>query len=132
MKAIQEEMERELKADNKNRDGCESKEELEFLDKIPQYDWTQEERRDLCKPISADEIWGILEKEVDLDSSPGEDGITYRCLKHFLKNNQFEELYLSTLNETREEGSFGKIRNNGVMVIKNKKKQSIEYEEREN
>ena len=67
---------------------------------------------------------------VDLDSSPGEDGITYRCLKHFMLNKKFEEIYVMFLNYTRDLGNYGYVGNNGIMVIKNKKSQSIEYDKK--
>ena len=38
------------------------------------------------RKTSAEEVMNILENEVDLDSAPGEDGITYRIIKRFMKN----------------------------------------------
>ena len=46
-------------------------------------------------PTQPDEISYILENEVDLDSSPGEDGITYRFIKRFWEWSEYRELYLN-------------------------------------
>ena len=89
---------------------------------IRNHTWTDDEKWELTKPITAEEIWQILDKEVDLDSSPGEDGLTYRCLKHFMYNKSFEEIYITFLNYTRDLGNYVCVGNNGIMVIKNKKK----------
>merc|ERR1711888_54938 len=42
----------------------------------------------------------------------------------------FREVYIRYLNYTRKIGSMGKIRNIGVMVVKNKNTQSNEYEKK--
>ena len=42
----------------------------------------------------------------------------------------FREVYIRYLNYTRKIGSMGKIRNIGVMVVKNKSTQSNEYEKK--
>jgi hypothetical protein len=65
---------------------------------------------------------------VDKDSSPGEDGLTYRFMTVFWEFPEYRFLYLSYLNFTREDGSWGLLENFGVMCIKNKKGQSNLYE----
>ena len=82
---------------------------------------------ELLAPTNEEEIGNILENEVDPDSSPGADGITYRFLKCFWKWAAFRKLYLNFLNYTRKNGSSGLAENCGVMTVKNKKVQSIEY-----
>ena len=78
-------------------------------------------------PTVAEEIEYILKNEVDLDSSPGEDGITYRYIKRFWGFKEFQELYLSFLNFTRSSKSTGLVNNVVIMTIKNKKAHSLEY-----
>ena len=77
-------------------------------------------------PTKQEEIYFILENEVDLDSSPGEDGITYRFIKCFWKWSAYREIYLQFLNFTRTSGSCGLCENIGIMTVKNKKVQSVE------
>ena len=101
-----------------------------FLSKLPKITLTEEERAELLSPISEMEIYWILEHEVDKDSSPGEDGITYRFISVFWNIPEYKYLYLKFLNFTREDGSFGLLENFGVMTIKNKKLQSNLYEKK--
>ena len=54
-----------------------------FLGKMEKLILTDGEKEDLLRPTSAEEITFILCNEVDLYSSPGEDGITYRFIKLF-------------------------------------------------
>ena len=55
-----------------------------FLSKLNEICLSDEEKTDLLGPISKEEIIYILKHEVDLDSSPGEDGLTYRFFKGVL------------------------------------------------
>ena len=90
----------------------------------------EHERNELLSPTNEDEIGFILENEVDLDSSPGEDGITYRFIKVFWEWPAYRKLYLEYLNFTRENKSCGILENFGVMTVKNKKVQSMEYDKK--
>ena len=101
-----------------------------FLSKLPKVELTETERAELISPINETEISWILEHEVDKDSSPGEDGISYRFISVFWKFPEYRYLYLKFLNFTREDGSFGLLDNFGVMTIKNKKVQSNLYEKK--
>ena len=95
---------------------------MEFLQYIPHYTWSKEEIYQLNKKTSSEEVINILENEVDLDSAPGEDGITYRIIKRFMKNKNFREIYIDYLNYTREIGGCGSnISNTGVMVDKTRR-----------
>ena len=105
-------------------------EELTFLNNIPQTEWTKEEVDILIGPIKEEEILNILKYEVDLDSSPGEDGITYRFIKKFWDFKSYRTLYITFLNNSRYEGHLGEVSNVGTMIVKNKKNQSIEYEKK--
>ena len=118
-----------------HRDEPPTEEEILFLDAIPDYQWTSEEIEELNKPTTLEEIRNNLDTEVDLDSSPGEDGITYRCLRTFITNNYFAQIYLGYLNDSRlksTEETQDRItgENIGVMVIKDKKSKSIDYEKK--
>ena len=98
-----------------------------FLSKLKPVVLSEEEKSELLSPTNQEEISYILEHEVDLDSSPGEDGITYRFIKLFWKWPTYRDLYLKYLNFTRASGSCGLLENFGIMTVKNKKVQSIEY-----
>ena len=102
-------------------------EEEHFLAKLDKIELTNEEMQKLTGPVEEEEIEYILKTEVDLDSSPGEDGLTYRFIKKFWKWQEFRELYIGFLNYTREIKSMGVIDNIGIMTVKNKKGQSSEY-----
>ena len=91
---------------------------------------TDEEKEELLGPTSEEEITFILNNEVDLDSSPGEDGITYRFIKCFWDWAEYRFIYLKFLNFTRECKSNGLIENLGIMTVKNKKAQSDDYEKK--
>ena len=96
-----------------------------FLDKLDTIRLSETEIHELIRPTDEKEIIYILRNEVDLDSSPGEDGITSRFLLRFMGIESFREIYLRYLNYTRRIGSMGKIRNIGVMVVKNKSTQLL-------
>ena len=104
-----------------------SREEEYFLSKLSPVILSAEEIEGLTGPTEKEEIEQILKNEVDLDSSPGEDGITYRFLKVFWKWDEFRSLYVNFLNFTRNSNSNGLINNSGIMIIKNKKGNSSDY-----
>ena len=54
-----------------------------FLDKLDTIRLSDTEIHELIRPTDEKEIIYILRNEVDLDSSPGEDGITSRFLLRF-------------------------------------------------
>ena len=129
--AIEEKMRMELKSHSDIKlNAPPTQDEEMFLGKIPKVELTEEERNELLCPVKESEITYILENEIDKDSSPGEDGITYRFISVFWKWPDFRFLYLKYLNFTREDGSMGLIENFGVMTIKNKKMQSNLYEKK--
>ena len=83
VKAIQGEMEKEVKGFRTNVDDV-SRSEEELLNTVQKTDFTAEEIWNLNKPTT-EEVYGILEDETNLDSAPGEDGITSRFLLKFWK-----------------------------------------------
>ena len=107
-----------------------SQEEELFLGKMEKLILTDGEKEDLLRPTSAEEITFILNNEVDLDSSPGEDGITYRFIKLFWDWSEYRFIYLKFLNFTRDYKSYGVMENLGIMTVKNKKAQSNDYEKK--
>ena len=131
VKAIEKKMSEELTEFSclKNDDPA-TIDELYFLNSIPKNSWSNEEIEELCGPIREEEITSILENEVDLDSSPGEDGITYRVIKLFWKYTAYRALYIKYLNYTKQIGGMGSGGNIGIMIIKNKNVQSIEYDKK--
>ena len=129
VEGIQKEMEVELR-ETISRNEILTEEEKGFLDKLEKIELSDSEVHELIKPTEEMEILNILKFEVDLDSSPGEDGITSRLLLRFMKIDAFKDIYIKYLNYTRRIGSMGQIRNLGIMVIKNKSTQSNEYEKK--
>ena len=129
VEGIQKEMELELES-MISMNETPTEEEKYFLEKLEKIDLSDMEVHELIKPTEEKEILNILKYEVDLDSSPGEDGITSRLLLRFMMIDSFKEIYIKYLNYTRRVGSMGQIRNLGIMVIKNKNKQSNEYEKK--
>ena len=84
VKAVQGKMLLEVSPFNDlNFDAPPSPEEAFFLAKLKSLVLSDDEKEELLSPTNQEEISYILEKEVDLDSSPGEDGITYRFIKLF-------------------------------------------------
>ena len=131
VEAIENKMRGELNLyENKDFDEPVTPMEEVFLSKLSKISLSDEEKEQLLCPTNSEEVSYILENEVDLDSSPGEDGLTYRFIKLFWKWNCFEYLYLHFLNFTRERGDCGLLENMGVMTVKNKKIQSIEYDKK--
>ena len=131
VQAIEDKMREELSSfESVDRDHPPSLAESEFLDKIERVEWTDIEKEKLTGPTNEDEVSVILENEVDLDSSPGEDGITYRFIAIFWKWQDYRYLYLKFLNFTRNHGSWGLLENCGIMTIQNKKSQSNLYEKK--
>ena len=126
--AIERKMRNELTGFNSGKTSLPDDKEKQFLDFLPKLDLEPFEVENLEKDILEDEIAEVLDSnEIDLDSSPGYDGITYRFIRFFWKNKVFRKLYLNFLNAIKESGDFGPIDNCGVMVLKNKKGNSIEY-----
>ena len=105
-------------------------EEKEFISKLERVQLTEEEKEELIGPVKEEEIGFILSQEVDKDSSPGEDGITYRFIEIFWRFLEYRHLFLKYLNSIREDGSLNLLENVGIMTIKNKKTQSNLYEKK--
>ena len=129
--AIEDKIKNELQGfDQEEFDAPPSNSEEFFLSKLNKVCLSEEEMEMLEGPTQPDKISYILENEVDLDSSPGEDGITYRFIKRFWEWSEYRELYLKFLNFTRTSGSCGVCENIGIMTVKNKKAQSTEYDKK--
>ena len=77
--AIEEKMKKELEAYNdKGFNAPLSRMEELFISKLGKVQLTDHEKEAIIGPITEQEISYVLDQEVDKDSSPGEDGITYR------------------------------------------------------
>ena len=105
-------------------------EDAEFLNLLPKLKLSDEEIGMIEGEVTSAEVENILENEVNLDSSPGIDGLTYRFIKHFWGNQTFREVYMAFINYIKISGNFGRIENVGLMVLKNKKGNSIEYDKK--
>ena len=132
VRGIVEKMSKELESHSMDPvDGDPTPAELPFLNKLRRIELSEEEEAELLKPTDEEEIEHILKYEVDMDSSPGEDGITYRFIFLLWKKvPSYRFLFLDYLNFTRESGSCGILENCRIMVIKNKKLQSTDYEKK--
>ena len=118
VKAIQDKIANEVEAyEESNLEDSITAEEDFFLSKLDAVELTDEERCKLLEPTSEEEIEYILKNEVDLDSSPGEDGLTYRIIKKFWIWQEFRSLYLNFLNFTRKENCTGLIENCGIIYL---------------
>ena len=119
---IQEEMEEEMKSyGTLGMDKPPTPDELKFLDIIPQVEWLPKEIEKLNEPTTEQEVYDILRFETDLDSAPGEDGLTSRALWTFWNFPAFRWLFIGFLNYTRFNERFVQTGNIGIMVVKNKK-----------
>ena len=129
--AVEAKMRGELKEFSKDRESwVPDDEDTYFLNMLPRLNIDEDELSRLEGNISPVEVELILEKDVDLDSSPGVDGFTYRFIKLFWGDVHFQEIYLEFLNYIKDTGNFGPIQNIGVMVLKNKKSNSAEYDKK--
>ena len=129
--AVEAKMRGELKEFQKDLGSNQPDEEdMYFLNMLPRLNIDEEDLSLLEGKISSVEVELILEKDVDLDSSPGVDGFTYRFIKLFWEDVHFQEIYLEFLNYIKDTGDFGPIQNIGIMVLKNKKSNSAEYSQK--
>ena len=113
---------------NVNENEPANEEESKFLSFISELTLSDLQIAELEKPIEVGEIEEIF-VECDPDSSPGADGITYRILKCLWQlSSNFRNLYLGFCNFVKEKGNFGAVTNLGIMVLKDKKGPSLEYE----
>ena len=92
-----------------------SLEEEECLNFVESIEWTEEEIQELNRPTTEEEVEEILKHETNLDSAPGEDGLTSRCLLTFWKFSSFRWLYVRFLNFTRSAENYENRNNIGVM-----------------
>ena len=128
---IEKEMRKELESDpGKGFSDPLDQEEKYFLNMLPKLELSDEENEKLTGKVNEEEINFILGHDVDLDSSPGLDGITYRCLKVLWEFSKFREIYINYLNWIKEYGEYGMNKNVSVMVLKNKKQNSIDYSQK--
>ena len=70
-----------------------NEQEREYLDLLPEYTWSGDEVKELNSPVTEEEVLQILKFETNLDSAPGEDGITSRALLSFWRIESFRWVY---------------------------------------
>ena len=70
--------------------------------------------------VTEDECELIFEEQVNLDSSPGPDGCTYRMFYYlFRKIEHFRMIYVKMIDWTRKKQSLGCLQNDGAMKVIN-------------
>ena len=112
-----------------NMDDDITEKELSFLREMDILRMTDAEKEKVIVSVSEKECWEIFKHQVNLDSSPGPDGCTYRLYYLlFRKVPVFKGLFVKMVNWTRKENSLGCLENLGVMKIINKKRFSEEYD----
>ena len=100
--AIKEKLKSDLsKFGNQDWDDPPTVNESFFLDKVAKADLDEAEMKELLGPVTAEEVKQILMHEVDPDSSPGEDGITYRLLRKLIEVPSFFKCLVKMLDHIR-------------------------------
>ena len=126
--AIKEKLRRDLsKYGNQDWDDPPTASEAFFLNKVAKADLDEDEKKELLGPITEEEVRQILTHEVDLDSSPGEDGITYRLLRKLIEIPSFLKCLVKMLDYIRKNKNMGYLENLGIMKLLNKKLPSENY-----
>ena len=97
-----------------------------FTEVIKKFRGTEEEVEKLEKRIEEEDLEECL-KEVDLDSSPGEDGITYRGIKKLCENTKIREIFIGAINESIEKDDWGEMKGKVNLILLNKKKNTDDY-----
>ena len=106
-----------------------SAEELEFLLEMDHLQLSDMDKKEIVGAVLKDECEEIFKNQVNLDSSPGPDGCTYRLFYFlFKKIGHFREIFIKMIDWTRDHKSLGCLSNSGVMVIINKKKFTENYD----
>ena len=106
-----------------------SEDELEYLMEMDDLHLSEVDKKEITGTVMEDECDEIFKNQVDLDSSPGPDGCTYRLFYHlFKKVGHFREIFIKMIDWTREHKSLGCLSNSGVMVIINKKRFTENYD----
>ena len=104
-------------------------EELSFLREMDVLRMTDAEKEKVIGSVSEEECEEIFKHQVNLDSSPGPDGCTYRLYYLlFRKVSIFKGIFVKMIDWTRKETSLGWLENLGIMKIINKKRFSEEYD----
>ena len=127
--AMESKIKREVEDFETDMDSEPTEEEVEFLMEMDCLSFSDEEKEEVIGPVAEKECEEIFKDQVNLDSSPGPDGCTYRlyyCL--FKKFQSFRILFLRLINYTKDRSSLGNLQNLGVLKVINKKRFSEEYD----
>ena len=128
VKAIKEKLKSDLSEfGNQDWDDPPTDNESFFLDKVAKADLGEDDMEELLGPVTSEEVKQILMHEVDPDSSPGEDGITYRLLRKLIEVPSFLKCLVKMLDHIRLYKNMGYLENLGVMKLLNKKLPSEHY-----
>ena len=104
-----------------------SQEELFFLDRLPQLQLSVDELEEIHAPVGEKECEYIINNQVQLDSAPGMDGVTYRMISCLWNFPSFKYIFVNAMDWTRKNASVGNFENVGMMKFINKKRQTEEY-----
>ena len=103
--------------------------ELDFLMEMEELQLSEGEKKEIISIATKEECEELFKNQVNLDSSPGPDGCTYRMLFFlFKKIKHFREIFIKMINWTRDHRSLGCLQNSGVMVIIDKKRFTENYD----
>ena len=107
-----------------------TEEELDFLQELDGLlQMRDQEKEDLIASVTEEECEDIFKELINLDSSPGPDGCTYRLYYSLFKKIPiFRTLFLRMIEWTKTCGSLGDLQNMGNLKIINKKRFSEEYD----
>ena len=128
--AMENKIKREVEDPAMDMEGEPTDEEMEFLQELEGLlMMSDEEKEELLSSVTEEECEEIFKEQVNLDSSPGPDGCTYRlyyCL--FRKIPLFKDLFARLINWTLKFSSLGELQNIGNLKVINKKRFSEEYD----
>ena len=129
LEGLEQKIKREVEDFDLNMDDEVTEKELDFLREMDVLRMTEAEKENVIGSVSEKECEEIFKHQVNLDSSPGPDGCTYRLFYLlFRKVSVFKGIFVKMVNWTRKENSLGCLENLGVMKIINKKRFSEEYD----
>ena len=104
-------------------------EEQFFLHLLPKLELTRAEEQQIVGEVTEEECEEIFKKQVNLDSSPAIDGITYRIMWHLYRNIPFyKDLLIKMINWIRINKDIGHLEDLAVMKLLNKRRQTTKYE----
>ena len=127
IKGVQKKMEKDLGPFQKEGSDEEiEKIEERFLRRVKKFGGNEEEVEKLEKDIEEDELEEIW-KKIKMDSSPGEDGVTYRAIKGICSYTKGAKIFLRAANKAKIAGDWGDMECVVNMILLNKKKATDDF-----